>query len=302
MDNLYCTNAESSITEAVWRRASLEKCSPDTINISVRNNKIDAYAFLNCLSLSAVTIGSSVTVIDTCAFSGCTNLKEVSYSGTKEQFDNLLFPFQYYRHTESSYKCGWTEWSSIERINCTDGTLYHAFAGNEVRLLPGGNAITGETFYHPSIDFKWDLTTDENGNQQYPNLKSLTFYASGRTLFEASLEKSRIERLTFFGSALITKCDGETVGGVDVVFYGGNSAFVDIRNLKRIKLRSITFHSGDYTMIRIIKDALYGNFGVSAITFGGTMDQWRSIAQLSAGWNNGTDFREVQCIDGTITY
>ena len=50
---------------------------------------IEAEAFADCESITAVTIPASVTTIGSGCFSGCTNLKSVYFGGTAEQWKNI---------------------------------------------------------------------------------------------------------------------------------------------------------------------------------------------------------------------
>ena len=51
---------------------------------------IGKYAFIYCSSLTSVTIPNSVTTIGYGAFSKCSSLKDVYYSGSEEQWKNIL--------------------------------------------------------------------------------------------------------------------------------------------------------------------------------------------------------------------
>ena len=52
--------------------------------------EIYRYAFSGCGNLTSVIIGDSVTSIGMYVFYGCNGIKEIYYSGTKEQWDKIL--------------------------------------------------------------------------------------------------------------------------------------------------------------------------------------------------------------------
>lgn len=82
--------------------------------LSAPNNleRIMASAFENCGKLSSIfSIPESVTSIGKYAFYQCYELKELFYDGTTEQWNQIKF--------ESNWRS-----SSLERINCSDGTIY----------------------------------------------------------------------------------------------------------------------------------------------------------------------------------
>ena len=59
-----------------------------TIPDSVKS--IGDYAFYGCSNLTSVTMGNSVTSIGEYAFEDCSNLTDVYYTGTQEQWNNLV--------------------------------------------------------------------------------------------------------------------------------------------------------------------------------------------------------------------
>jgi len=51
--------------------------------------KIENFTFSNCSSLESIFIPKFVTSIGDCAFLKCTNLKNIYYEGTKEEWDKI---------------------------------------------------------------------------------------------------------------------------------------------------------------------------------------------------------------------
>ena len=72
---------------------------------------IGDWAFRNCAELTRITIPSSVISIGYKAFMECENLKEITYEGTKADWNKI------------EKQPAWNDYSSIETIHCTDGDI-----------------------------------------------------------------------------------------------------------------------------------------------------------------------------------
>ena len=83
------------------------------IKISNSITAIASSMFSGCSSLMSVVIPSSVTSIDEYAFLNCSSLKEIHYKGTKKQAITKL----------KVKNKKWREYSSIEKIICSDGEI-----------------------------------------------------------------------------------------------------------------------------------------------------------------------------------
>ncbi len=90
----YCTSLESiTIPDSVTSISvcTFEYCSSLTsVIIPESVTSIDIGAFDGCSSLTSVTIPKSVTYMGLCAFYACPNLDVVYYSGTEEEWENLI--------------------------------------------------------------------------------------------------------------------------------------------------------------------------------------------------------------------
>jgi hypothetical protein len=74
--------------------------------------KIDIVSFYNCEKLSSVTINSGVTEIEQDAFSGCADLYELTYLGTKAQWNAI------------SKSRWWNDNApNLYVVHCTDGDI-----------------------------------------------------------------------------------------------------------------------------------------------------------------------------------
>ena len=72
---------------------------------------IEDGAFSSCNMLTKVVISGGVTHIGTGIFYNCPELKEITYSGTIEQWKNI-----------DKFDT-WNIWSSIKKVVCTDGEI-----------------------------------------------------------------------------------------------------------------------------------------------------------------------------------
>ena len=72
---------------------------------------IDDYAFDNCIYLQHVELPKSLKTMGSKVFGNCSNLKEIHYSGSKEDWWNM----QRYGN--------WHEDSAITTVHCNDGDL-----------------------------------------------------------------------------------------------------------------------------------------------------------------------------------
>lgn len=79
-------NSVKHIDSEVFRNCS----RLDNVVIPKTVTEIGIYTFDGCSSLSNITIPDSVVVIDTGAFTNCVNLKDVYYTGTEEQWKQIL--------------------------------------------------------------------------------------------------------------------------------------------------------------------------------------------------------------------
>lgn len=71
---------------------------------------IEMCTFMGCSELSTVIIEGGVKTVDVCAFAGCDKLTEVTFTGTKEAWQEV---------ENNSWK--WSDGSAIETVHCTDG-------------------------------------------------------------------------------------------------------------------------------------------------------------------------------------
>lgn len=107
---------------------------PNSIkSVTITGGAITAFeygcgAFANCINLTSITIGNSVTSVDEKAFSGCTSLKAVFYAGTENQWETISYNNfltstmrYYYSETEPPLNADGTEYNGNYWRYDTDG-------------------------------------------------------------------------------------------------------------------------------------------------------------------------------------
>ena len=115
--NLYLNEelvTELVIPSTVWaiERFVFEGCN-SLINVDISEGVrfIDQYAFRNCENLTHITIPTSLTSIGGDALTGCSALVDITYLGTKEQWNAI------------SKSDGWDTNTGNYTIHCTDGDI-----------------------------------------------------------------------------------------------------------------------------------------------------------------------------------
>ena len=86
----------------------------EEITCSKHLEKIEAYAFQRCPFLHRVVLYpiNSIFTIEPYAFAGCIRLNEITFMGTKEQWEDSAF-----------LQHDWSSRSAIQRIVCIDGII-----------------------------------------------------------------------------------------------------------------------------------------------------------------------------------
>lgn len=72
---------------------------------------IDSYAFCGCNGMISITIPNNITQINTQAFYNCTDLVNINYLGTMDQWNKIL------------KDNNWAIYSGLHTITCIDGTI-----------------------------------------------------------------------------------------------------------------------------------------------------------------------------------
>ena len=126
------------------------------IIISYGATSIGYDAFSECSNLEGITIPSSVTSITSWAFSGCSSLKDIYYTGTIEEWCNILFdsysnPMEYASHFYIfDNQNGWYEVTNLIIPNTITSIGYNQFSGfdnlTSISIPYGIQSIEGSSF------------------------------------------------------------------------------------------------------------------------------------------------------------
>ncbi len=73
----------------IYNCAFLWNNTIETISIPNFVTSIEKFTFSNCSSLKKIEIPTSITVIDSFAISDCKQLNDITFKGTKEQWDTI---------------------------------------------------------------------------------------------------------------------------------------------------------------------------------------------------------------------
>ena len=73
--------------------------------------KIDDFAFLDCINLREIIIPESLKLMGISAFFDCTSLTNVTYEGTVDQWKSV------------SKRMDWAHRSVFDVVHCTDGDV-----------------------------------------------------------------------------------------------------------------------------------------------------------------------------------
>lgn len=257
---------------------------------------IGEFAFAYCDSLISIEIPKSVTSIGECAFASCSGLTDITYKGTKAQWNAI------------NKEEDWDSHTGNYTIRCTDGnaensnSLKLAFSlnadGKSYSVVGRGNC-TAMDIGIPEIYNGLPVTGIGGYAFQRSQLTSITIPDSvtsiGQGAFSNCTELKKvtlgkgidsIEHKVFFNCLKLTSItipDGVT--NID------ESAFSLCIGLSGITIPS--------SVTRIGSGAFCGCSSLTDITYNGTKAEWHAIDK-GGSWNIDTGDYTVHCTDGDI--
>ncbi len=145
---------------------AFEHCkSIKTVIIPSTVKTIDPYSFAHCSNLSSVTIPSSVTHIHCGAFNNCKNIKYVFYSGTKDNWNSIVFSINNYDY--ATLNADLTE--APIHYEATDHTFENGVCGVCDLVCDHTNSVNKATCESGATCTVCDLEISALGHDYKPN-------------------------------------------------------------------------------------------------------------------------------------
>ena len=268
-------------------------------NIVIPNGvtNISLGLFSRCSNLTSITISESVTSISgkfllehTSPFYSCTNLTEIHYEGTIDQWQSI------------SLGSGWDNSSGEYTIYCLDGTITKA--GEATKTPSEGLAFTSNgdgtctlSGIGTCADTYLVIPSQYNG---------MTVTAIGANAFKDCINLTGIEipeGVTSIGASAFNGCTNltsvEIPEGMATI---GSLAFYGCTSLTSVTIpASVTVIGGDGTPF---SGGTFSNcIGLTSIIYSGTTAQWDEV-EFQTGdiaWNSNTGEYTIYCTDGVIS-
>ena len=264
---------------------------------------IKSYSFLNCNELRVVRLPESLKQVYNSAFLGCENISDVYFAGTKAQWDSIFFGGDHGSILEATlhltndydlssenhfneesdpvsgctWKCGAKMWAVLYENGtlylCGDGKMYD-FSYDEA---------SGEN------DIPWSEAADKikrvvaedgvsyigsNAFRDLPNLSSVLFSKSVKTIGESSFKSSAVEDVFLpavqeIGESAFADCAGLSYLSALHLVTINKSAFADCTSLYSADLPA--------TVEKIGERAFSGCTGITDVYYPMAKAYWDSI-------------------------
>lgn len=228
---------------------------PDSIT------EIGPSSFVDCTELTGIRLPSGVSLIDSGAFYGCTNLEHVELGESSEL--SII-------EDRAFYLC-----RSIEQFEFPQGlskigdNAFGACQGLGIIRIPSSVTLIGEEPFPGCTGLSKIIVDEENP----------VYHSEGNCLIETAT------------GTLIQGCSTSVIPADGSVTAIANYAFNEHSGVKNITIPLSVVSIGD--------KAFNYNGLLSSIYYDGTIEQWRGI-DFGASWDSGTPEYTVFCSDDSI--
>lgn len=269
----------------------------EVLNLSASvNTAIMENAFYDCHLLNSVTLGK-IEFIDISVFENCGLLTEISVNLPVDQWQDLV---------TNVFADQWLYGSSIEVIHCTDGDIIIEKPNSWV--LPDGsiyyNQTTGETYFggggtvvsRAPVD--GDRLADDPAYVEY-------VYAEGSNGWVVDHVMNNTQRTYYIRSEI----NNESVTALSDNNFENCSSLEEVYMPETIKNIGSFAFAGCISLISIYipasvesigEKAFFGCTRLEYIDYSGTTAQWLAICPSDSGLYTASNFRGINCSDGTL--
>ncbi len=245
-----------------------------TVTFGDSVQKIPAYAFYNCTSLTSVTIGNGVTSIGGSAFSGCASLTSVTIPDSVTSIGSSAFYNTPY-------------YNNLPNGEVYLGKVLYKYKGN----MPSNYSVIIKEGTVSISDYAFSNCTSLTSVTIPDSVTSIGEYAffSCDSLTSVTIGNS-VTSIGDYAFCNCTSLTSVTIG--NSVTSIGYDAFSDCTSLTSVTIPD------SVTSIDIY--AFYRCTSLTSVTFEGTVAQWNAISKGSY-WNVYSPFTKVVCSDGTVS-
>ena len=283
--------------KVIANNAFLQCSSMTGITIPNSVTTIGIYAFYSCRSLTSITIPDSVTSILGGAFSCCTGLTSITVSpdnSALKSLDGVLYTKD--GKTLVSYpgaKSG--AYVIPDSVTSIGGYAFSGCNGLTSITIPDG--VTSISVYAFSNCSSLTSITVSPDNSAYKSLDGVLYTINGSTLIAYAGGKSGAyvipDSVTSIFEGAFYNCTGLTSVTIpDSVTSIGISAFSGCSSLTSITIPDSVTSIGSY--------AFNSCSSLGSINYSGTESQWNAIT-IAERWRDDTLLTTIHCTDGDIT-